>query len=104
MVEQATLENIIDRIVDVAAPERIILFGSAARGDLGQDSDVDLLIVKDGEDALTLMSRIYREMHGVGVAVDALVVSTADVERYKSSHSLIIKPALQEGVVVYATE
>ncbi len=101
MVEQATLENIIDRIVDVAAPERIILFGSAARGDLGKDSDVDLLIVKDGEDALTLMSRIYREMHGVGVAVDALVVSTEDVERYKDSHALIIKPALQDGVVVY---
>ena len=101
MVEQATLENIIDRIVDVAAPERIILFGSAARGDLTQDSDVDLLIVKDGEDALTLMSRIYGEMQGVGVAVDALVVSSEDVERYKDSHSLIIKPALQDGTVVY---
>ena len=101
MVEQATLENIIDRIVDVAAPERIILFGSAVRGDLRQDSDVDLLIVKDGEDALTLMSRIYREMRGIGVAVDALVVSPEDLERYKNSHALIIKPALQEGVVVY---
>ena len=101
MLEQATLDDVIDRIVDVAAPERIILFGSSARGDLGQDSDVDLLIVKDGEDALTLMSRIYREMRGVGVAVDALVVSTEDLERYKNSHALIIKPALQEGVVVY---
>lgn len=101
MPEQAIIDDVIDRIVDVAAPERIILFGSTARGDLGKDSDVDLLIVKDGEDALTLMSRIYREMRGVGVAVDALVVSTEDVERYKNSHSLIIKPALQEGVVVY---
>lgn len=101
MLEQPILEDVIDRIVDVAAPERIILFGSAARGDVRQDSDVDLLIVKDGEDALTLMSRIYREMRGVGVAVDALVVSTEDLERYKNSHALIIKPALQEGVVVY---
>ena len=101
MVEKATLENIIDRIVDVAAPDRIILFGSSARGDWGQDSDVDLLIIKDGEDALTVMSRIYGEMQGVGAAVDALVVSSDDVERYKNSHSLIIKPALQDGVVVY---
>ena len=101
MIEQATLDKIIERIVDLAAPNKIILFGSAARGDSDHDSDVDLLIVKDGADALALMSRIYGEMQGVGVAVDALVVSSEDVERYKDSHSLIIKPALEEGVVVY---
>ena len=101
MIEQATLNDIVKRIVNVADPERIILFGSAARGDFGRNSDVDLLIIKDGEDALTLMSRIYGVMQGVGVAVDALVVSPEDVERFKNSHSLIIKPALQDGVVIY---
>ena len=101
MIEQATLNDIVKRIVDVADPEKIILFGSAARGDFGRNSDVDLLIIKDGEDALTLMSRIYGVMQGVGVAVDALVVSPEDVERFKNSHSLIIKPALQDGVVIY---
>ena len=102
MIEQAILDSVIERIVAIAAPERIILFGSSARGDFGRDSDIDLLIVKDGEDTLTLMSRIYGEMQGVGAAVDALVVSSEDVERYKDSHSLVIKPALQDGVVVYA--
>ena len=101
MIEQATLNDIVKRIVDVADPEKIILFGSAARGNSGRNSDVDLLIIKDGEDALTLMSRIYGVMQGVGVAVDALVVSPEDVERFKNSHSLIIKPALQDGVVIY---
>ena len=94
-------DNIIERIVAVAAPERIILFGSAARGNMGRNSDVDLLVVKDGEDALALMARIYEAMQGVGIAVDVLVVSSADVERYKKSNCLIIKPALEEGVVVY---
>ena len=101
MLKQAILDNIIERIVDVADPERIILFGSSAHGDFGRNSDVDLLIIKDGEDALTVMSRIYGELQGVGAAVDAIVVSSQDVERYKDSHSLIIKPALQDGVVVY---
>ena len=101
MLEAATLDRIIERIVDVAEPERIILFGSAARGDLGRNSDVDLLVIKEGADALTLMSRIYRELHGVGAAVDALVVSPGDVERFKDSHPLVIKPALKEGTVVY---
>ena len=101
MLERATLGTIIERIVEVAAPHRIIPFGSSARGNFGRNSDVDLLIIKDGEDALTLMSRIYGEMQGVGAAVDALVVSSEDVDRYKDSHSLIIKPALRDGVDVY---
>ena len=101
MLDQDTLDSIVGRIVEVAQPERIILFGSAARGEMGRNSDVDLLIVKDGADALDLMARIYRRLHGVGAAVDAIVVSPADVERYKDSHALVIKPALKEGRVVY---
>ena len=46
MLEQGILEDIIRRIVEVADPEKIILFGSAARGEMGRNSDVDLLIIK----------------------------------------------------------
>lgn len=101
MLEQAILDDIIRRIVDVAQPEKIILFGSAARGDMGSNSDVDLLVVKEGADALELMGDIYMNLDGVGAAVDAIVVTPDDVERYKDSHALVIKPALQEGKVVY---
>ena len=101
MVNQKTLDTIIERIVDVAQPEKIILFGSAARGSMTSDSDVDLLIIKDGADSLQLMAKIYGRLHGVGAAVDAIVVTPADVERFKDSHALVIKPALQQGTVVY---
>ena len=101
MLDQATLDDVIGRIVEVAEPEKIILFGSAARGDADPDSDIDLLIIKDGADALDLMARIYRRLRGVGAAVDAIVVSPDDVERYKDSHALIVKPAVQDGIVVY---
>ena len=103
MIDQAILDDIIRRIVEVAAPERIILFGSAARGDMNRDSDVDLLIVKEGGDPLDLMGQIYQNMYGAGAAVDAIVVTPQAIERYKDSHALIIKPALQEGKVVYET-
>jgi predicted nucleotidyltransferase len=53
-VDQKTLDDIIRRIVEVAHPEKIILFGSAARGEMGPNSDVDLLIIKRGADALDL--------------------------------------------------
>ncbi len=101
MLDQTTLDDVIGRIVEVAEPEKIILFGSAARGDMGRDCDADLLIIKDGADALDLMARIYGRLRGVGAAVDAIVVSPEDVERYKDSHALIIKPAVQDGIVVY---
>ena len=101
MLDQKVLDTIIARIVDVVEPERIILFGSAARGGAGRDSDVDLLVIKDGGDPLDLMAQIYSRLFGVGAAVDAIVVSLEDVERFKNSHALVIKPALQHGTVVY---
>ena len=99
-LDQETLDDIIRRVVETAEPERIILFGSAARGEMNRHSDVDLLIVKEGGDA-RLRARIYEKLYGVRVAVDAILVSPADVERYGNSHALVIKPALQEGRVVY---
>ena len=101
MLDQSILDDIIQRIVEVAQPEKIILFGSAARGDMNRHSDVDLLIIKEGADALELMGEIYMNLDGVGAAVDVVVVTPDDVERYKDSHAVIIKPALQEGRVVY---
>ncbi len=100
-LDRETLNEIIRRIVATAQPEKIILFGSAARGDMGPHSDVDLLIVKEGANALDTTLQIYRNLYGVDAAVDAVVVSPRDVERYKESHALVIKPALKEGRVVY---
>jgi predicted nucleotidyltransferase len=100
-VDQKTLDDIIRRVVEVAHPEKILLFGSAARGEMGPNSDVDLLIIKSGTDTLDLMGQICRNLHGVGAAVDAIVVTPEDVERFKDSHALVIKPALREGKVVY---
>ena len=101
MLDQRTLDDVLQRVVEVAQPERIILFGSAARGRMDRHSDLDLLIIKDGADPLRLMARIYRRLHGVGVAVDAIVATPQDVERFKDSHALVFKPALRDGVVVY---
>ena len=95
------LEEIIRRIVEVAHPEKIILFGSAARGELGRHSDVDLLVVKDADDPWTVVGDIYGNLRGIGVAVDVIVVTPAQLERYKDCHALVIKPALREGRVVY---
>lgn len=101
MLDQETLDDIIRRIVEVAQPEKIVLFGSAARGEMNRHSDVDLLVVKEAPDLRKLTARVYRRLYGVGAAVDVVMVTPQDVERYKDSHALVIKPALREGKVMY---
>jgi len=103
-LDEETLQEIIRRIVQVAAPEKIILFGSAARGEMGPNSDVDLLVVKQGEfHQGHLTGEIYMNLIGVGQAVDVILVSPDEVERYRNSHALVIAPALREGKVIYGS-
>jgi predicted nucleotidyltransferase len=102
LAEQKELDEIVRRIVEVAAPDKIILFGSAARGEIGPNSDVDLLVVKSGTHRRRLAQAIYMHLIGVRYAVDVIVVTPEDIERYKDSFALVIEPALREGKVVYA--
>lgn len=102
-VPQAVLDEIVRRIVGVARPERIILFGSAARGAMGPNSDVDLLVIKSGDyHRGRLTEAIYMSLIGVGQAVDVIVVTPEDVERYRESHALVIAPAIRTGREIYA--
>ncbi len=99
---EEVLQEIIHRIVKVARPERIILFGSAARGEMKPNSDLDLLVIKSGEfDQSRLVGEIYVNLIGVGHAVDVILTTPEQVDRYRNAHSLIIAPALREGKEVY---
>ncbi len=101
-LNQEVLNEIIDRIVEVAQPEKIILFGSAARGEMQPDSDIDLLVIKPDAHRRRLTQAIYRNLIGVGHPVDVVVVTPEDVERFKNSFALVIEQAIREGTVVYA--
>ena len=102
MLSEKTLREIVRRIVEVAHPEKIILFGSAARGEMGPNSDVDLLVVKSGEfNQSRLIGDVYMNLHGVGQAVDVIIATPEQVERYRNTHCLIIAPALLEGKEIY---
>jgi predicted nucleotidyltransferase len=101
-IAQDKLDLVIRRVVEVAKPEKIILFGSAARGAMGPNSDVDLLVIKRGEfHRGRLTEEIYMNLFGVGAAVDVVVVTPEDLERYRDSFALVIYPAMREGKVVY---
>ncbi len=99
---QALLDEVVRRVVEAASPDRIILFGSAARGSAGPDSDLDLLVVKAGvPHRRRLAQQIYSRLVGLEVPVDVLVVTPEDLEAFRDKVGTIIAPALREGREVY---
>ena len=103
-VKRQVLADVIRRVVEVAQPDRIVLFGSAARGEMGPNSDLDLLVIKGGKfNHWRLLTEIYRHLRGSDAAVDVVLVTPEDVERYRDTHCLVICPALREGKLVYGS-
>ena len=104
IVSDQILDEIKRRIVETAQPHRIILFGSAVRGEMGPNSDLDVLVVMpSGVQRRATARSIYRNLIGVGVAVDIIVVTEQDIERYKDNIGMVIKPALEQGRLIYAS-
>ena len=100
-LEAGMLDRIVASIVDAVAPEKIILFGSTARGDAHADSDVDLLVVKDQCRRRETAARIYSSLPRPRPAVDVVVVWPEDLVRHRDSHWLVIAPALREGRTIH---
>ncbi|MEX0746525.1 MAG: nucleotidyltransferase domain-containing protein [Rhodothermales bacterium] len=101
--EEEALTRIVDAIVRLANPERIILFGSIARGQAGPESDVDLLIVMpEGTHERRTAMKLYEQIRGVGRPFELLVVTPDTLQRYKDNPGLIYKKILREGKEVYA--
>ncbi len=100
--EQSVLDRMVERIVEAVQPRRVILFGSAARGQLGPHSDLDLLVVMpDGVHRRQTAQRLYRALAGLGVSKDLVVVTESDVRQFSDEPSLVICPALREGKELY---
>lgn len=99
----AILKDVIGRILSVVAPKQIFLFGSAARGEIRENSDIDLMvIVPNGLHRRKTSKNIYRKMIGLGFATDIVVVTEGDVEKYKDTAGYVIGSASREGRLVYA--
>ena len=101
-VSRRVLGKIVRRIVKIAEPEKIIMFGSAARGEMGPDSDLDILVVAACDHRRNAARKIRRQLFGIGIPIDIIVAKPEDIERYRDSIGLIYRPALREGKVLYA--
>lgn len=102
-LDERLLDEIVRRVLSVAHPDRIILFGSAAAGQMTKDSDIDLLVVEPAPGNIRERSVEIREALGyVGYPIDVIVIPTERFERTKGVVGGIAFPANKYGRVIYA--
>ncbi len=102
LVQNRLIDEMVRRIVDRFDPEKVILFGSWARGTAGPDSDVDLLVVLgNAVPKRKKRVQIREALHGIGVAKDIAVVSSEELERLRDIPGTIAFPAAREGLLLY---
>ena len=102
-VDEILVGEIVLRVLSVARPDRIILFGSAATGQMTKDSDIDLLVVEPSPANTRERSVEIRDAVGnIGYPVDVIVMRTERFERTKRVIGGIAYPANKYGRVIYA--
>ena len=100
---QEQLDELVRRIVEAVHPLRIILFGSAARGEMGPDSDIDVLVVMpEGTNRRQTAQYLYTQIHGIPFDVDFLVTTLLSLDKHRDNIGLIYRTILAEGRELYA--
>ena len=101
-IDESLIEEIVRRILSTATPDRIILFGSAATGEMTRDSDLDLLIVeRDPGDRRKESVKIDATLSGLGYPFEVIVISSEWFEASKNVVGGIAYPANKYGKVIY---
>jgi predicted nucleotidyltransferase len=101
-ISKRTLDLIVKRLVKAAQPTKIIMFGSHARGDADEGSDLDLLVVKrEVANQVEEMVRLRHAIGKVGLGIDVLVYTPEAVEVKKDWSSTAVYWAVREGKVLY---
>jgi uncharacterized protein len=98
------LPDVVERIVERFDPLRVILFGSLARGEMGYDSDIDLLVVfpeVKREDKRQHTVDIRVALADVPVPIDIVVTDPDEIRRRGHLVGPILRPALREGKTLY---
>ena len=102
--EEEMVERVAEAIVSAVDPEEIILFGSAARGEMHEHSDLDLLVVKTGcepDRRQTTTGWLYGKLPARRRAVDIRLVSPAEVELNRNKLHFVVGQALADGRTIY---
>jgi len=101
-LDEQTLQEIVQRLVAAAQPNRVILFGSYGRGKAGTGSDLDLMVIKpEVSDPYAETIRLHETVGNIGLGVDVLVYSEAEYQRRSQVPGTVLYWARKEGRTIY---
>ena len=100
--DTATISRLTELLIAAARPNRIIMFGSQARGEAGEDSDLDVMVVEEGlSDRVKEMVRLNRLLRSFDIPVDLLVVSAEKFNYWCDTPGNVYFEAATEGKALY---
>ncbi len=101
-IPESLLQEIVQRILSVTSPERIILFGSAATDRMTPDSDIDLLVVYSGpKSRRDLQIEIQQLFLSRDCSLDVFVLSPDELERYRHVATSLAREVTEHGIHCY---
>jgi len=105
MTTTQVIEEIRTRLASAAPPRsRVLLFGSHARGTAAADSDYDVLVIEPAvESPISEAVRLRRELRGLGVPIDLIVMDEAKASRRATVPGTMVERALREGRLLAQT-
>jgi predicted nucleotidyltransferase len=96
------LREMVDRIREAMQPERIVLFGSRARGTAREDSDFDLLVVNESDEPRHRRAApLYTKLADLPVEIEIVVYTPDEVKDWSNVPQAFVSTALREGIVLY---
>jgi predicted nucleotidyltransferase len=101
-ISEPLLQTIVQRLLAAGQPQKIVLFGSQARGEAGQDSDYDLLVIENSSEPRFRRAVPYRRaLKDLGTSKDIVVWTPQEVAEWQNVSNAFITTVLREGTVLY---
>lgn len=102
MITKDQIYQVVETIVKNVQPDKVILFGSYANGNPGEDSDLDLLIIKEmPQKRLQRGREIRKYLRGIGISMDILVYTPQEIEEWRDTKAAFITQIIDQGQVLY---
>ena len=101
-MDDRIVEQIVNRIVAASRPEKVVLFGSRARGEQRRESDYDLLVIKESDEPRYARAvPLYEALVGLLANVDIMVYTPDEVSEWSAVPEAFVTTAVREGKVLY---